>query len=65
MIIVVAAVAWWAVTYAQVMNNTGFPLQRALPCPLPILRKRGLYRHDYETETLREHFQAASPAHSF
>lgn len=28
---------------------------------VPILRKRGLYRHDYETETLREHFQAASP----
>lgn len=28
---------------------------------VPILRKRGLYRQDYETETLREHFQAASP----
>ncbi|MER9934231.1 NtaA/DmoA family FMN-dependent monooxygenase [Mesorhizobium sp. M0088] len=28
---------------------------------VPILRKRGLYRHEYETATLREHFQAASP----
>jgi alkanesulfonate monooxygenase SsuD/methylene tetrahydromethanopterin reductase-like flavin-dependent oxidoreductase (luciferase family) len=32
---------------------------------VPILRKRGLYRHQYETETLREHFQAASPTPSF
>ncbi|CAN7307167.1 NtaA/DmoA family FMN-dependent monooxygenase [Rhizobium sp. LjRoot30] len=32
---------------------------------VPILRKRGLYRHEYETETLREHFQAASPTPSF
>lgn len=29
---------------------------------VPILRKRGLYRHEYKTETLREHFQAASPS---
>lgn len=32
---------------------------------VPILRKRGLYRHEYETETLRGHFQAASPTPSF
>ncbi|SDN71368.1 LLM class flavin-dependent oxidoreductase [Ensifer sp. YR511] len=31
---------------------------------VPILRKRGLYRYQYETETLREHFQAASPTPS-
>lgn len=29
---------------------------------VPILRKRGLYRHEYETETLREHFKAAAPS---
>ncbi|MFF0145191.1 FMN-dependent oxidoreductase (nitrilotriacetate monooxygenase family) [Amycolatopsis sulphurea] len=28
---------------------------------VPILRKRGLYRHEYETDTLRGHFAAASP----
>jgi alkanesulfonate monooxygenase SsuD/methylene tetrahydromethanopterin reductase-like flavin-dependent oxidoreductase (luciferase family) len=28
---------------------------------VPILRKRGLYRHEYETDTLRGHFKAASP----
>lgn len=33
-VLVLAAVAWWAVVYAQVMNNTGFPLQRTLPCLL-------------------------------
>lgn len=27
---------------------------------IPILRQRGLYRHEYETSTLRGHFQAAS-----
>lgn len=32
---------------------------------VPILRKRGLYRHEYATETLREHFQAASPTPAF
>jgi FMN-dependent oxidoreductase (nitrilotriacetate monooxygenase family) len=32
---------------------------------VPILRKRGLYRHEYETQTLREHFQAASPTPPF
>lgn len=32
---------------------------------VPILRKRGLYRHQYETQTLREHFQAASPTPAF
>ena len=32
---------------------------------VPILRRRGLYRHEYETETVREHFQAASPTPSF
>lgn len=32
---------------------------------VPILRRRGLYRHEYETETLREHFQAASPTPEF
>lgn len=29
---------------------------------VPILRKRGLYRHEYETGTLRGHFEAASRA---
>ena len=33
-VLVAVAVAWWAVVYAQVMNNTGFPLQRTLPCLL-------------------------------
>lgn len=28
---------------------------------VPILRKRGLYRHAYETQTLREHFRASAP----
>ncbi|MFT4042632.1 MAG: NtaA/DmoA family FMN-dependent monooxygenase [Gordonia sp. (in: high G+C Gram-positive bacteria)] len=28
---------------------------------VPILRKRGLYRHEYDTHTLRGHFAAASP----
>ncbi|WP_131736264.1 NtaA/DmoA family FMN-dependent monooxygenase [Actinomadura roseirufa] len=28
---------------------------------VPLLRERGLYRHEYETRTLREHFAAASP----
>jgi alkanesulfonate monooxygenase SsuD/methylene tetrahydromethanopterin reductase-like flavin-dependent oxidoreductase (luciferase family) len=28
---------------------------------VPILRKRGLYRHEYTTETLRDHLKAASP----
>jgi len=28
---------------------------------VPILRKRDLYRHEYKTETLREHFRAACP----
>jgi FMN-dependent oxidoreductase (nitrilotriacetate monooxygenase family) len=28
---------------------------------VPILRKRGLYRQEYETDTLRGHLQAASP----
>ena len=32
---------------------------------VPILRRRGLYRHDYETETLRGHFRAASPTPDF
>lgn len=32
---------------------------------VPILRKRGLYRHEYKTRTLREHFQAASPTPGF
>ncbi|MFE0018562.1 NtaA/DmoA family FMN-dependent monooxygenase [Mesorhizobium sp. NPDC059054] len=32
---------------------------------VPILRKRGLYRHEYETETLRDHFRAASPTPAF
>ncbi|MBY4574105.1 nitrilotriacetate monooxygenase [Gordonia paraffinivorans] len=27
---------------------------------VPILRKRGLYRHEYETDTLRGHFEAAA-----
>lgn len=32
---------------------------------VPILRARGLYRHEYETHTLREHLKAASPTPSF
>ena len=32
---------------------------------VPILRKRGLYRHDYETDTLRGHLKAASPTPDF
>lgn len=32
---------------------------------VPILRKRGLYRHEYETETLRDHFRTASPTPDF
>lgn len=28
---------------------------------VPILRQRGLYRHEYETDTLRGHLRAASP----
>ncbi|MGI5329378.1 NtaA/DmoA family FMN-dependent monooxygenase [Actinomadura nitritigenes] len=28
---------------------------------VPLLRERGLYRHEYETRTLREHLRAASP----
>ncbi|QRI78039.1 MULTISPECIES: NtaA/DmoA family FMN-dependent monooxygenase [Rhodococcus] len=30
---------------------------------VPRLRSRGLYRTEYETETLRGHFEAAEPAH--
>lgn len=30
--LVACAVLWWALVYAQVMGNTGFPLQRTLPC---------------------------------
>lgn len=29
-----AAVVWWAVVYAQVMSNTGFPIERTLLCLL-------------------------------
>ncbi len=32
---------------------------------VPILRRRGLYRHAYETDTLRDHFRAASPTPPF
>jgi FMN-dependent oxidoreductase (nitrilotriacetate monooxygenase family) len=32
---------------------------------VPLLRQRGLYRHDYETDTLRGHLQAASPTPDF
>jgi hypothetical protein len=28
---------------------------------VPILRRRGLYRTEYETDTLRAHLRAASP----
>lgn len=28
---------------------------------VPLLRAKGLFRHEYETHTLREHFRAASP----
>lgn len=28
---------------------------------VPILRRRGLFRHEYATHTLREHFRASSP----
>ena len=31
---VVVALAWWAVVYAQVVLNTGFPPARTLPCLL-------------------------------
>ncbi|MBS9376358.1 LLM class flavin-dependent oxidoreductase [Rhodococcus sp. B50] len=29
---------------------------------VPLLRARGLYRHEYETSTLRDHFRAAEPS---
>ena len=29
-----AALLWWAIVYAQVMSNTGFPIERTLPCLL-------------------------------
>ena len=29
---------------------------------IPILRRRGLYRHEYETDTLRDHLAAAAPS---
>ena len=29
---------------------------------VPLLRRRGLYRHDYETDTLRGHLRAAAPS---
>lgn len=32
---------------------------------VPILRKRGLYRHEYKTHTLRAHLRAASPTPNF
>ncbi|WAL68811.1 NtaA/DmoA family FMN-dependent monooxygenase [Amycolatopsis cynarae] len=32
---------------------------------VPILRKRGLFRHEYETDTLRGHFHAASAPPGF
>lgn len=32
---------------------------------VPLLRRRGLYRHEYETDTLRGHFGAASPTPQF
>ncbi|MFD4196331.1 hypothetical protein [Amycolatopsis thermoflava] len=32
---------------------------------VPLLRRRGLYRHEYETDTLRGHFRAASPTPHF
>ncbi|WP_136617322.1 MULTISPECIES: hypothetical protein [Mesorhizobium] len=28
------ALVWWAIVYAQVMSNTGFPIERTLPCLL-------------------------------
>ena len=28
------ALVWWAIVYAQVMSNTGFPVERTLPCLL-------------------------------
>ncbi|MDW6020626.1 hypothetical protein SAZ10_02490 [Mesorhizobium sp. BAC0120] len=31
-LLLLGAVLWWAVVYAQVMANTGFPFARTLPC---------------------------------
>ncbi|WP_241384722.1 hypothetical protein [Rhodococcus sp. CH91] len=28
---------------------------------VPLLRARGLYRHEHETSTLRDHFRTAEP----
>jgi hypothetical protein len=28
------ALIWWGIVYAQVMSNTGFPIERTLPCLL-------------------------------
>jgi hypothetical protein len=30
----VIALGWWGIVYAQVMSNTGFPVERTLPCLL-------------------------------
>ena len=32
--VVALALTWWALVYAQVMLNTGFPVGRTLPCLL-------------------------------
>ena len=32
---------------------------------IPILRKRGMFRHDYEGETLREHYGLMQPSSRF
>jgi hypothetical protein len=32
--LILTALAWWAIVFAQVMNNTGFPMQSTLPCLL-------------------------------
>ncbi|RUX29766.1 hypothetical protein EOA13_12015 [Mesorhizobium sp. M7A.F.Ca.US.011.01.1.1] len=33
-VLTLIALVWWAIVYAQVMSNTGFPIERTLPCLL-------------------------------
>ncbi|WP_214473220.1 hypothetical protein [Mesorhizobium sp. dw_380] len=33
-VLTLVALVWWAIVYAQVMSNTGFPIERTLPCLL-------------------------------
>ncbi len=34
LVLMLAALLWWGIVYAQVMANTGFPFTRTLPCML-------------------------------